>query len=73
MTNSAERVVKIRSVAEALGSSPATVHRILKLDPAFPTPFRLTPKGELRWIESDVLAYRDRKAGRRTATYPHAA
>ncbi len=67
MTGSAERVIKIKSVAEALGSSPATVHRLLKLDPAFPTPFRLTPKGELRWMESDVLAYRDRKAGRALA------
>ena len=62
----------LRTTAMMLDSSTSTIRRRLKDDPDFPTPFRLTPKGELMWLLEDIQLYVARKASRPVAASPAA-
>ncbi len=58
-----KRVVRIKSICQMTGCSPATIWRWVKTDPAFPKPFKLGPNST-GWDDSEIDRWLSaRKAG----------
>jgi prophage regulatory protein len=55
-----EKYASDKDISERFGVSRQTIWRLLKSDPTFPKPFRLTA-GSTRWALSEVVAWENSK------------
>lgn len=52
------RVLDVKGVASKIGLSRSQIYRILKSDPSFPKPIRLSPR-RIGWRENEVDSWID--------------
>lgn len=61
-TYNRDGVIRIKQLTELLCRSRATIYRLLKRDPGFPRPFRMSGSRSKFWRVGDVLDYINRSA-----------
>jgi predicted DNA-binding transcriptional regulator AlpA len=68
MTRTLERPLPLAAgsglTSEITGLSQTTLRRLAKTDPAFPQPFIINDRGDLKWPVREVVSWLEAKAGR---------